>query len=111
MSSHSYPPSHTGRETTPQLPSNLAFLHHLYPSLNHPHPFLLIQTTPTLLNSHQLNNVNHKPIPHLSPIQAIPHPSHSLLYFHSTQAPGPSQKFHPPLLHHSPHQHTPLFQQ
>ncbi|WP_235674324.1 beta-galactosidase, partial [Bacillus altitudinis] len=55
ISSHTYPASHSPTQTTPQLPSNLPFLHHFYPSLNPRQPFLVMESTPSLVNWHQVN--------------------------------------------------------
>ncbi|GMG80660.1 beta-galactosidase [Bacillus safensis] len=107
----SYPAWHSGRETTAELASNVAFVHDLYRSLKDGQPFLVMESTPSLVNWHEVNKVKHKGMAHLSAMQAIAHGSDSVLYFQWRQGRGASEKFHGAVVDHSGHEHTRVFQE
>ncbi|MBJ7898291.1 beta-galactosidase, partial [Bacillus atrophaeus] len=80
-------------------------------SLKDGQPFLVMESTPSLVNWHDVNKVKHKGMAHLSAMQAIAHGSDSVLYFQWRQGRGASEKFHGAVVDHSGHEHTRVFQE
>lgn len=95
----SYAPWHTDEEGTATLASRVAFLNdHFYSMKNQ--PFLLMESTPSLVNWHDVNKAKRPGMHLLSAIQMLAHGSDSVLYFQWRKSRGSSEKFHGAVVDH-----------
>ena len=87
----SYPEWHNGDDTV--VAQRAAFWHDLYRSLKK-RPFLLMESTPSLVNWKPYNKPKKPGLDVLSSIQAVAHGSDSVQYFQFRKSRGSSEKFH-----------------
>ncbi len=73
-------------------------------------PFILMESTPTLVNWQQINRNKRENVHMLSSIQAIAHGSNSVMYFQWRQGRGSFEKFHGAVLDHYGKDDTKVFQ-
>jgi beta-galactosidase len=52
-----YPAWHNDFESTEDLAANVSFVHDIYRSLKGGHPFLIMESTPSLVNWHDTNKL------------------------------------------------------
>lgn len=94
-----YAPWHTDQEDTATLASRVAFLNdHFYSMKNQ--PFLLMESTPSLVNWHDVNKAKRPGMHFLSSMQMLAHGSDSILYFQWRKSRGSSEKFHGAVVDH-----------
>ncbi|MGN0144277.1 MAG: beta-galactosidase, partial [Clostridium sp.] len=105
----SYPAWHNNFESTEELASNVGFVHDIYRSLKGNQPFLVMESTPSLVNWHDVNKLKRPGMHMLSSIQAIAHGSDSVLYFQWRKGRGGAEKFHGAVVDHSGHENTRVF--
>lgn len=94
-----YPAWHNDWETTADLASKVGFINDLYRSLKQ-QPFLLMESTPSAVNWHEVNKAKRPGMHLLSSIQMLAHGSDSVLYFQWRKSRGSSEKFHGAVVDH-----------
>ncbi|WMM34175.1 beta-galactosidase [Shouchella clausii] len=107
----SYPGWHGERQSTEALASDVAFVHDIYRSLKGGQPFLLMESTPSLVNWHDVNRAKKPGMHELSSLQAVAHGADAILYFQWRKSRGSSEKFHGAVVDHVGHEHTRVFQE
>ncbi|WP_334352655.1 beta-galactosidase [Companilactobacillus sp. HBUAS56257] len=95
----SYPAWHNDYETLAETAMKSAYTHDCFYSLKHK-PFLIMESTPSCINSQQYNKAKRPGMNILSSFQQIAHGSDSTLYFQIRQAQGNSEKFHGGVIGH-----------
>lgn len=102
----SYPEWHSGDDT--QTAQQTAFWHDFYRSLKQK-PFLLMESTPSLVNWKPYNKLKAPGMDVLSSLQAVFHGSDSVQYFQWRKSRGSSEKFHGAVVNHDGTEHTRVF--
>ena len=102
----SYPEWHNGDDAV--IAQRAAFWHDLYRSLKGK-PFLLMESTPSLVNWKPFNKPKRPGLDVLSSIQAVAHGSDSVQYFQWRKSRGSSEKFHGAVVGHDGTEHTRVF--
>ncbi len=102
----SYPEWHNGDDAV--IAQRAAFWHDLYRSLKGK-PFLLMESTPSLVNWKPYNKPKRPGLDVLSSIQAVAHGSDSVQYFQWRKGRGSSEKFHGAVVGHDGTEHTRVF--
>ena len=92
-----YPEWHNGDDAV--IAQRAAFWHDLYRSLKGK-PFLLMESTPSLVNWKPYNKHKRPGLDVLSSIQAVAHGSDSVQYFQWRKGRGSSEKFHGAVVGH-----------
>lgn len=93
----SYPEWHNGDDAV--IAQRAAFWHDLYRSLKM-QPFLLMESTPSLVNWKPYNKPKSPGLDVLSSVQAVAHGSDSVQYFQWRKSRGSSEKFHGAVVGH-----------
>lgn len=93
----SYPEWHNGDDAI--IAQKTAFWHDLYRSLKGK-PFLLMESTPSLVNWKPFNKPKRPGMDVLSSLQAVFHGSDSVQYFQFRKSRGSSEKFHGAVVGH-----------
>ena len=93
----SYPEWHNGDDA--DIAQKTAFWHDLYRSLKK-RPFLLMESTPSLVNWKPYNKPKRPGLDVLSSLQAVAHGSDSVQYFQWRKSRGSSEKFHGAVVGH-----------
>ena len=93
----SYPEWHNGDDTV--IAQRAAFWHDLYRSLKQK-PFLLMESTPSLVNWKPYNKPKAPGLDTLSSLQAVFHGSDSVQYFQWRKSRGSSEKLHGAVVGH-----------
>lgn len=94
-----YPAWHNDRESTADLAMKVGFIDDLYRSLKQ-QPFLLLESTPSAVNWHNVNKAKRPHMHLLSSMQMIAHGSDSIMYFQWRKSRGSSEKFHGAVVDH-----------
>lgn len=94
-----YPAWHNDWGTTADLASKVGFINDQYRSLKQ-QPFLIMESTPSLVNWHNVNKSKRPGMHKLSSMQLIAHGSDSNLYFQWRKSRGSSEKFHGAVVDH-----------
>ena len=94
-----YPAWHNDWESTADLAMKVGFINDLYRSLKQ-QPFLLMESTPSGVNWHEVNKAKRPGMHLLSSMQMISHGSDSILYFQWRKSRGSSEKFHGAVVDH-----------
>ena len=102
----SYPEWHNGDDA--EIAQRTAFWHDLYRSLKD-RPFLLMESTPSLVNWKPYNKPKKPGLDVLSSLQAVAHGSDSVQYFQWRKSRGSSEKFHGAVVGHDGTEHTRVF--
>ena len=102
----SYPEWHNGDDAL--IAQKTAFWHDLYRSLKGK-PFLLMESTPSLVNWKPYNKPKRPGLDVLSSIQAVAHGSDSVQYFQWRKGRGSSEKFHGAVVGHDGTENTRVF--
>jgi len=103
----SYPEWHSKDDA--HIASLTAFWHDLYRSLFQK-PFLLMESTPSLVNWKPYNKQKRPWLDTLSSIQAVAHGSDSVQYFQWRKSRGSSEKFHGAVVGHDGTENARVFQ-
>ena len=103
-----YPAWKDVEKTDIQLARSTALKHDLNRSLKH-RPFLMMESTPSLVNWHAYNKLKRPGMHMLSSMQAIAHGSDSVQYFQWRKSRGCSEKFHGAVVDHVGHENTRVF--
>lgn len=102
----SYPEWHNGDDAV--IAQKTAFWHDLYRSLKD-RPFLLMESTPSLVNWKPYNKPKRPGMDVLSSLQAVAHGSDSVQYFQWRKGRGASEKFHGAVIGHDGTENTRVF--
>ncbi|WP_311774043.1 beta-galactosidase [Metabacillus elymi] len=94
-----YPAWHNDWESTADLAMKVGFINDLYRSLKQ-QPFLLMESTPSGVNWHDVNKTKRPGMHLLSSMQMLAHGSDSILYFQWRKSRGSSEKFHGAVVDH-----------
>ncbi len=94
-----YPAWHNDWESTAELAMKVGFINDLYRSLKQ-QPFLLMESTPSGVNWHEVNKAKRPGMHLLSSMQMVSHGSDSVLYFQWRKSRGSSEKFHGAVVDH-----------
>lgn len=103
-----YPQWH-GREEDWILASEVAFVHDIYRSMKGGQPFMLIESTPSITNWHEVSKLKRPGMHLLSSIQAVAHGSDTVQYFQWRKSRGSCEKFHGAVVDHCGHEDTRVF--
>ena len=101
-----YPEWHNGDDTV--IAQRAAFWHDVYRSLKQK-PFLLMESTPSLVNWKPYNKPKAPGLDTLSSLQAVFHGSDSVQYFQWRKSRGSSEKLHGAVVGHDGTEHTRVF--
>ena len=104
-----YPPWHNDYETTEFLASKLAFLNDYFRALKDK-PFLILESTPSLVNWHPINKAKRLGMHLLSSIACIAHGADGIMYFQWRKSRGSSEKFHGAVVDHDNSMKNRVFQ-
>ncbi|MGN0814132.1 MAG: beta-galactosidase [Candidatus Coproplasma sp.] len=102
----SYPLWHSGNQEL--TASSTAFWHDFYRTLKGK-PFLLMESTPSLVNWHEYNKLKRPGLDNLASIQAVAHGSDSVQYFQWRKSRGSTEKFHGAVVDHEGSENTRVF--
>ncbi|MBL1224109.1 beta-galactosidase [Enterococcus sp. BWR-S5] len=105
-----YPAWHNDWGTTADLASKVGFINDQYRSLKQ-QPFLIMESTPSSVNWHDVNKAKRPGMHLLSSLQFIAHGSDSNLYFQWRKSRGSSEKFHGAVVDHDNSEENRVFQE
>ena len=105
----SYPSWHTKEDEVP-IAVWAAFMHNQMRGFQKK-PFLMMESTPSLVNWDEENNVKRPGMNYLSSMQAIALGSDSVLYFQWRNSRGSSEKFHGAVVDHDGSEKNRVFQE
>ncbi|PFN99413.1 beta-galactosidase [Bacillus sp. AFS076308] len=94
-----YPAWHNDWESTADLAMRVGFIDDLYRSLKQK-PFLLMESTPSGVNWHNVNKAKRPGMHLLASMQMVAHGSDSVMYFQWRKSRGSSEKFHGAVVDH-----------
>jgi beta-galactosidase len=94
-----YPAWHNDWESTSDLAMRVGFIDDLYRCLKQ-QPFLLMESTPSCVNWHNVNKAKLPGMHLLASMQMVAHGSDSVLYFQWRKSRGSSEKFHGAVVDH-----------
>lgn len=104
----SYPIWHDTGRSNITTACRTALLHDSMRSYLHK-PFLLMESTPSMVNWKEINKPKQPNMHKTSSLQAVAHGSDSVLYFQWRKGRGASEKFHGAVVDHVGHEHTRVF--
>ncbi len=104
----SYPRWHASGSDV-DLAAQVAFTHDLNRSLKCGHPFLLMESTPSVTNWQAVSKLKRPGMHLLSSLQAVAHGADSVQYFQWRKSRGGSEKFHGAVVDHAGHENTRVF--
>lgn len=104
-----YPAWHNDWESTADLAMRVGFIDDLYRCLKQ-QPFLLLESTPSLVNWHKVNKAKRPGMHLLSAMQMVAHGSDSIMYFQWRKSRGSSEKFHGAVVDHDNDEGNRVFQ-
>lgn len=105
-----YPRWH-GRKADWQTAAEVAMVHDLNRSLKRGKPFMLMESTPSVVNWQEVAK-NKRPGMHLlSSLQAVAHGADTVQYFQWRKSRGGEEKFHGAVVGHAGHEHTRVFRE
>ena len=93
-----------------QMASDIAFQHDLNRSIKGK-PFMLMESTPSLVNWRDVNKLKRPNMHILSSLQAVAHGSDTVQYFQWRKSRGSSEKFHGAVVAHCGHENTRVFKE
>ncbi len=106
----SYPRWHQEGVPEWRTAAEAAFVHDFARSLGKGKPFLLMESTPSIVNWHPVNKLKRPGVHLLSALQAVAHGSDTVQYFQWRKSRGAGEKFHGAVVDHVGHEHTRVFQ-
>lgn len=102
-----YPAWDKGRNEDEAL--STAFVHDAFRSMRDGQPFFMMESTPSLVNWHDVNKLPHSGMQELSSIQAVAHGADSVQYFQWRKSKGGHEKYHGAVVDHCGHENTRVF--
>lgn len=109
LSWDSYPTWHQGGSDI-DLAAETAFLHDQYRAMKGGKPFMLMESTPSVVNWQPFAKLKRPGMHLLSSIQAVAHGSDTVQYFQWRKSRGSWEKLHGAVVDHVGHEHTRVFQ-
>ena len=106
-----YPAWHRDLRKTWELAADIAFVHDINRCLKGGKPFMLMESTPSIVNWQPVNKLKRPGMNRLSSLQAVAHGSDTVQYFQWRKSRGSSEKFHGAVVDHAGHEHTRVFQE
>ena len=106
-----YPSWHNDYESTEDLAEEIAFVHDINRSLKNGQPFLMMESTPSLVNWQPVSKIKRPGMHMISSMQSVAHGSDSVLYFQWRKGRGASEKFHGAVVDHCGHENTRVFRE
>jgi beta-galactosidase len=104
-----YPTWHTTGISTWEQASQVSFIHDLNRSLKGGKPFMLMESTPSLVNWQQVNKLKRPGMHLLSSLQAVAHGADTVQYFQWRKSRGSSEKLHGAVVDHCGYENTRVF--
>ena len=95
-----YPAFHNDEETFTETMSDTAFQHAVMRSLKRDKPFMMMESTPSLVNWHKVNKLKRPGVHKLSCLQAVACGSDSVQYFQWRKGRGSYEQFHGAVVDH-----------
>ncbi len=92
-----------------ELAVETAFIHDVFRSMKDGQPFFMMESTPSLVNWHDVNKLPRAGMQELASIQAIAHGADSVQYFQWRKSRGGHEKFHGAVVDHCGHENTRVF--
>lgn len=105
-----YPRWHNDYETMSDTALYASFLHDMFRSMKEK-PFLMIESTPSLVNWHDVNKLKAPGVNTLASMQAVAHGSDGVMYFQIRKSRGASEKFHGAVIDHEGSENTRVFKE
>ncbi len=102
-----YPGWDKGRNLDEALET--AFVHDAFRSMKDGQPFFMMESTPSLVNWHNVNKLPRPGMQELSSIQAVAHGADSVQYFQWRKSRGGHEKYHGAVVDHCGHENTRVF--
>ena len=102
-----YPAWDKGRNVNEAMET--AFVHDTFRSMKNGQPFFMMESTPSLVNWHDVNKLPKTGRQALSSIQAVAHGADSVQYFQWRKSRGGHEKFHGAVVDHCGHENTRVF--
>lgn len=87
-----------------------SFLHDIFRSMKKK-PFIMMESTPSLVNWHDTNKLKAPGLNMLASLQAVAHGADAVLYFQMRKSRGSSEKFHGALIDHDGSDRTRVFRE
>lgn len=88
-----------------------AFVHDTFRSIKNGQPFFMMESTPSIVNWHDINKIPKPYRQEQSAIQAIAHGADSIQYFQWRKSRGGHEKFHGAVIDHCGHENTRVFRE
>ncbi len=86
-----------------------AFAHDAFRSIKNGQPFFMMESTPSLVNWHEVNKLPKPGMQELSSIQSVAHGADSVQYFQWRKSRGGHEKYHGAVVDHCGHENTRVF--
>lgn len=102
-----YPAWDKGRNCDEAI--STAFVHDAFRSMKGGQPFFMMESTPSLVNWHDVNKLPKSGMQELSAIQSIAHGADSVQYFQWRKSKGGHEKYHGAVVDHCGHENTRVF--
>ena len=88
-----------------------AFVHDAFRTMGGGKPFFMMESTPSLVNWHNVNKLPRPRRQELSSIQAVAHGADSVQYFQWRKSRGGHEKYHGAVVDHCGHENTRVFKE
>lgn len=88
-----------------------AFVHDAFRTMGGGKPFFMMESTPSLVNWHNVNKLPRPSRQELSSIQAVAHGADSVQYFQWRKSRGGHEKYHGAVVDHCGHENTRVFKE
>lgn len=88
-----------------------AFCHDTFRSMKNGQPFFMMESTPSLVNWHDVNKLPKPKMQTLTAIQAVAHGADSVQYFQWRKSRGSHEKFHGAVVDHCGNENTRVFRE
>ena len=105
----SYPRWHAEDRKDWMIAADTAFSHDLTRSLKGGRSWMLMESTPSMVNWQPVNRPKRPGMHLLSSLQAVAHGSDTVQYFQWRKSRGSAEKFHGAVIDHVGHEHTRVY--
>lgn len=96
---------------TADLAVETAFLHDYFRSMKDGQPFLMMESSPSIVNWRDVNRIPTPGTLELSSLQAVAHGADSVQYFQWRKSRGGHEKYHGAVVDHCGHENTRVFRE
>lgn len=104
----SYPRWHNSHEKLSDTALWNSFFHDMFRSMKKK-PFILMESTPSLVNWHDTNKLKAPGVNRLASLQTAAHGADAVMYFQMRKSRGGSEKFHGAVIDHNGSENTRVF--